>query len=105
MEVFLGLYGAIESGGHKFVCLIAEDKDTILEKKVFLTKIQKETILEVVNFFRQFGNLQSLGIASFGPIDLNKNSLNYGVLTTTPKTLWQGIDLRRRFLDFAGPAV
>jgi len=95
MEVALALYGAIESGGHKFVCLIAEDKDTILEKKVFLTKKPKETILEVVNFFRQFGNLQSLGIASFGPIDLNQNSQNYGVLTTTPKTLWQGIDLRK----------
>ena len=95
MEVILGLYGAIESGGHKFVCLIAKDKDTILEEKVFLTKKPKETIFELINFFRQFENLQSLGIASFGPIDLNKKSSNYGVLTTTPKTLWQGIDLRK----------
>ena len=105
MEVFLGLYGAIESGGHKFVCLIAEDKDTILEKKIFSTKEPKKTILEVVNFFRQFEDLQSLGIASFGPIDLNKNSLNYGVLTTTPKTLWQGIDLRKEINSSLGIPV
>ena len=91
----MDLYGAIESGGHKFVCLIAKNKDTIIEEMVFSTKEPKETIFEVINFFRQYKDLQSLGIASFGPLDLNENSSSYGILTTTPKILWQGIDLRK----------
>jgi predicted NBD/HSP70 family sugar kinase len=32
---------------------------------------------------------QTLGIAAFGPICLDKTSLKYGCITTTPKLAWQ----------------
>ncbi len=98
----MGIFGAIESGGHKFVCLIAKDQKTIIAEKIFLTRDPKSTISELIDFFRQFNNLESVGIASFGPLDLKENSSRYGVLTTTPKTLWQGIDLRREINESLG---
>jgi fructokinase len=35
-----------------------------------------------------------LGVASFGPIDLDPVSSTFGNITTTPKTWWQGFPLR-----------
>ena len=37
--------------------------------------------------------LKALGIAAFGPIDLNKRSKTYGFVTTTPKPGWRQTDL------------
>jgi fructokinase len=36
-----------------------------------------------------------MGIASFGPLDLDRTSPTYGALTTTPKLGWSGVNLRR----------
>jgi fructokinase len=37
--------------------------------------------------------LAAVGIASFGPVDLNPESATYGYITTTPKAHWQQVDL------------
>ena len=39
------------------------------------------------------GSFDAHGIASFGPIDLNKASPTYGYITTTPKVLWRQADV------------
>lgn len=49
------------------------------------------------------GTFAALGVASFGPIDLNTDSETYGYITTTPKKRWQHVDvlgvLRSLLLD------
>jgi fructokinase len=40
--------------------------------------------------------LAAIGIASFGPVDLDPSSAQYGYITTTPKKGWQ-------YVDMAGP--
>jgi len=42
---------------------------------------------------RRHGRLQALGIASFGPIDLDPSSPTYGWITSTPKPGWRNVDV------------
>ena len=46
--------------------------------------------------------VRSLGIASFGPIDLNRASPTWGFITTTTKQRWSGTDLARRLQQRLG---
>jgi fructokinase len=79
--------GCIEAGGTKFVCAIIDEKRLILEKITIPTSTPEETFKEMFDFFDRF-ELDAMGIASFGPIDLNRESKTYGFFTTTPKPGW-----------------
>lgn len=91
-------FGAIEAGGTKIVCAIANNPTDILAVERFPTTTPEETIRKMINFFTENQESQniklvSLGIGSFGPLDLNKNSSNYGSITSTPKPGWQNTNL------------
>jgi len=45
----------------------------------------------------------AIGIACFGPIDLDKTSQTYGYITTTPKPGWQYVNIVGKFQDFNVP--
>ncbi|MCL6572120.1 MAG: ROK family protein [Bacillus sp. (in: Bacteria)] len=85
------VYGAIEAGGTKFVCAISNDQFEIIERISFPTMSPEETLNSVFTFFDHY-SLKSIGIGSFGPIDVNKNSKTYGYVTTTPKLGWSNFD-------------
>jgi fructokinase len=90
------LFGGIEAGGTKFVCLVGNGPDQLVEEKRFPTTTPDETIARVAEFFAPYANrgeLAAVGIASFGPVDLNPISKTYGYITTTPKPGWEQIDL------------
>ena len=90
------LFGGIEAGGTKFVCLVGNSPSNILKEERFPTMTPHETIQRAVEFFIPYtksGELVSIGIASFGPLDLNPTSPTYGYITTTPKPGWSQIDL------------
>lgn len=91
------LFGAIEAGGTKFVCAVGSGPDEIIAETRFPTTSPKETIGNAVAFFEQqslrLGPLQSIGIAAFGPLDLNPDSPTYGHITATPKPGWAYADL------------
>jgi fructokinase len=90
----MDLFGGIESGGTKFVCGIGNGPDT-LEVASFPTGDPAESLQQAITFFRDFAGrrLTALGIASFGPIDLERTSPTYGYITTTPKTAWRHVDI------------
>jgi len=90
------VYGAIESGGTKFVCIVGTDPNNLLKEERFPTTTPQETIDRVIGFFQPYadrGALAAVGIASFGPLDLNIASPTYGYITTTPKAGWSQINL------------
>jgi fructokinase len=90
------LFGGIEAGGTKFVCLVGNGPDQLVEEKRFPTTTPDETIARVAEFFAPYANrgeLAAVGIASFGPVDLNPISKTYGYITTTPKPGWEQVDL------------
>ena len=84
------LYGSIEAGGTKFVCAIGNEKLEILERVSYPTTTPAETMALVIEFFNQYKEeLVSIGIGSFGPIDIRPTSETYGFITSTPKLAWQ----------------
>lgn len=99
------LYGAIEAGGTKFVCAIGHSTGDWLEETRIATTTPADTLPAVLNFFdvaqRRHGEVASFGVASFGPVDINPSSANFGALLATPKRGWEGANLpqalRQRF--------
>ena len=92
------LWGGIEAGGTKVVCAVGTGPGNIVAEKTYGTRTPKLTIAQVTDFFIQtqqlFGDLKSVGIGSFGPLDLNKDSSTFGYITTTPKSDWAQTDFR-----------
>ena len=82
------LVGAIEAGGTKFVCAIGNESNEIIERVSFPTTTPEETLAHVFEFFDQY-ELASIGIGSFGPIDINEKSETYGYVLSTPKLAWK----------------
>lgn len=86
-------YGSIEAGGTKFVCGIGNDALDIVERVSFPTTTPSETMSLVFDYFDQYKDqLKAIGVGSFGPIDIKKESPTYGYITNTPKIPWQQYD-------------
>jgi fructokinase len=92
------LLGSIEAGGTKFVCAIGTEDGKILDRITILTRTPDETIPEVIAFFRK-EKIGALGIGSFGPIDVKKNSPTYGHILKTPKLPWQNYPFLQTLQD------
>lgn len=87
------MWGAIEAGGTKFVCAVGTSPED-LETIQFPTTSPSVTIESAIAFFREraAGKLQAVGIASFGPVDLHRESPTFGYITSTPKAGWRNVD-------------
>ena len=85
------MFGSIEAGGTKFVCAIGDEKLNILERIEIPTKTPEETLPKVIEFF-QTHPVQALTVGSFGPIDVDEQSQNYGSIQATPKVAWKGFN-------------
>ena len=89
-------FGAVEAGGTKFVCAIGNDRGEILARERFPTTDPVSTLGNVRAFLRRdrpIGTLAAIGIASFGPVELDPASPRYGFIGQTPKAGWQGADI------------
>jgi len=85
------LFGGIEAGGSKFVCAVGNADGKIEKKIVIPTSSPDETMPQVIKFFQGIHTntpLAALGIATFGPVDLDEKSPTYGYITTPPKLGW-----------------
>lgn len=82
------MLGAIEAGGTKFVCAVGDEQGTIIDRVQIPTTLPEETIPKVIEFLRKHP-VKAIGIGSFGPIDVNRESASYGNVTSTPKVGWK----------------
>jgi len=91
------LYGGVEAGGTKFVCVVGRSPDDILREARFPTTTPDATLRQTLEFFRgaqaQHGPVAAIGIGSFGPVDLRTGSAGYGLITSTPKAGWSNTDI------------
>ena len=88
------LFGSVEAGGTKFVCAVGNEDLEIIDMIEFPTTTPTETIQKTIDYFQQFqGQLKSLSVGSFGPIELRLDSPKYGYITSTPKPGWADTDL------------
>jgi fructokinase len=96
------IYGGIEAGGTKFVCMVGSGPDDIRAETRFPTTTPDETIRKAVEFFREHMQQQTIsavGVSCFGPVDLDPGSPTYGYITTTPKPGWAYADIVHRLQD------
>lgn len=99
------LYGGIEAGGTKFLCVVGSGPDDIVDRLRIDTTDPSTTLAACLDFFDRHPGVQALGIASFGPLELRSGSARYGHVTTTPKPGWSGIDLVGPFVERLGIPV
>jgi fructokinase len=86
-------YGGIEAGGTKWVCAVGTGPDDLRATTRFPTTTPEETLGQAIAFFKEQGPLAAIGVGSFGPIDVHRNSPTYGYITTTPKPGWRNADV------------
>ncbi len=86
------LIGALEAGGTKMVCAVGREDGTILDQMSIPTTSPEETIPKIISYFKD-KNIEALGVAAFGPVDVNPQSETYGYILDTPKLAWRHKDL------------
>jgi fructokinase len=86
-------YGLVEAGGTKFVLGVASDKDSIEAMTRIDTTTPDETIGAMVGWFKAQGRLDAVGVASFGPLELDPAAADWGHITRTTKPHWSGADI------------
>lgn len=92
------MLGAIEAGGTKFVCAVGDESGNLIDQVTIPTTLPNETMSKVIDFFKQY-DVTSMGIGSFGPIDINKESVTYGNITSTPKPGWRNFPFVQTMKD------
>lgn len=91
------LYALVEAGGTKFNLAIARSKDDMIDSIRISTTTPAETIGAMVDWFgrksAEFGAFSAIGVASFGPLRLDRAAADWGYITNTPKPGWANVDL------------
>lgn len=78
----------IEAGGTKFILGVSDEKGTILVRERIDTLDPQTTLNACVEFIQKH-QPDAVGIACFGPLDLDPASPTYGNITSTPKPGWR----------------
>ena len=96
----------IEFGGTKCVCTLASGPERILGQATVATSGPDETLEAIEQILLSWrGRFAALGIASFGPIGLDRTSPNWGLIGRTPKPGWTGSDIARRLSRAAAAPI
>lgn len=99
------MIAGVELGGTKCLCILATGPDDIAERVSIPTTTPDETFSGIGAVLRRWSGFAALGIASFGPVSLDRTAADFGFITTTPKVGWRGTDVARRLGAVAGVPV
>jgi fructokinase len=83
------VYGGVETGGTWCVCALGTGPGELHALEKFPTAVPAETLDRIVSFFASHPKPAAIGIGSFGPVDVDRDSATWGHVTTTPKPGWQ----------------
>ncbi|ETW03226.1 hypothetical protein, variant [Aphanomyces invadans] len=90
-------FAGVELGGTTWAIAIAHDNPlNIVARTRIDTTTPDETIAKAFAWL-DMQEFDSIGIASFGPVDLNPTSNTYGCITTTPKPHWANTNIVGKF--------
>lgn len=92
-------YAGVELGGTKCVALLARGPNDIVARETVATTTPDATLGDLAMLLSKWQSdegFEALGVASFGPIDLDRDSPSYGHVTSTPKAGWAGADVLGR---------
>lgn len=88
----------VELGGTKCVCLLGSGPENLLAQAVVPTSADAHATLRQIeevlrSWQRTHGPFGALGLASFGPVDLRRESASFGHITASAKPGWRGTDI------------
>lgn len=91
----------LEMGGTKCVLTLARGADDILAQATVPTRAPDATLADIETRLDQWfatTAIRAIGIAAFGPLQLNPDAPDFGAVIATPKPGWSGINSRSRLL-------
>jgi fructokinase len=91
------LLGGVELGGTKCVCVLGTGPEDI-RARVSVPTTDRAGTLDRINavldeWHHKWGAIEALGFASFGPLDLRRQSRRFGHITATVKPGWDDTDV------------
>lgn len=87
------MIAGIELGGTKTVVATGHRDGELIEEFRYPTANPQETLGTAIEWIRQRGNPEALGVAAFGPVMLTDEGDQYGRILATPKPGWEGFSL------------
>ncbi len=97
-------YGAVEIGGTKTDVAIGSSPADLSDPHRIETTTPDETLGAVVEYLSQH-DVKAVGVASFGPLDLDPSSDTFGRMLATPKPHWTGAEVHEYLQDGTGVPV
>jgi fructokinase len=97
------IYAGVELGGTKCIAVLAREPHEIIAREAVPTTTPAETLGAIAALLDAW-QFDALGIASFGPVDLDPCSSTYGHIRSTPKPGWAGADVLGRLRREGTPA-
>jgi fructokinase len=97
----------VELGGTKCVCTLAEGAEILAQVRIPTTTPEAtlEAIERTLRQWREDSGFEAVGIASFGPVELDPRSSAYGFITSTTKAGWRDTEVLRRLTGRLGVPV
>lgn len=99
------LIAGVELGGTKCICILARGPDDIVDEARLPTTTPDETLGTIAATLRRWSGYVALGIASFGPVAIDRSRARYGQITATPKPGWSHADVLTPLAAAAGVPV
>ncbi len=88
-------YGAVEMGGTKTDMTVGTSHDDMAEPHRIATTDPDETLEAIIGYLTA-REVAAVGVASFGPLNLDRASPRYGTMLLTPKAGWSGVPVYQR---------
>ena len=90
------LIAGIELGGTKCVCILATGPDAVEEEVRIPTTAPAETLAAIEAVLDRWRGFAAVGVASFGPVGVDRHAPDWGRVTVTTKPGWSHTDIGRR---------
>ncbi len=99
------MFGVVELGGTKALVGFGDEAGSLTDVERIPTTGPDETLSRIIDLLRRRQGLDSIGIASFGPLELRPDRAEFGQVTNTTKPGWSNVQLVRPVHEALGIPV